>query len=45
MELFIHLKNINPEFLMTKGNGGTKSAEIERKAIHKLPHLDIHPIC
>jgi hypothetical protein len=40
-----HLKNINPEFLLPKGNAGTKSgAEIEGKAIQSLPQLGIHPI-
>jgi hypothetical protein len=40
-----HLKNINPELLMLKGNSGTKSgAETEGKAIQSLPHLGIHPI-
>jgi hypothetical protein len=35
-----HLKNINPEFLLSKENAGTKSgAETE------MPHLGIHPIC
>jgi hypothetical protein len=41
-----HLKNINPEFLLSKGNSGTKSeAETEGKAIQRLPHLGIHSIC
>jgi len=41
-----HLKNISPEFLLSKGNGETKSvAEMEGKAIQRLPHLGIHPIC
>jgi len=41
-----HLKNINPEFLLSKGNAGTKSgAETEGKVIQRLPHLGIHPIC
>ena len=40
------LKSINPEFLLSKGNTGTKcTAEIEGKAIQRLPHLGIHPIC
>jgi hypothetical protein len=40
-----HLKNIYPEFLLSKGNAGTKSgAEIKGKAIQSLPHLVIHPI-
>jgi hypothetical protein len=40
-----HLKNINPEFLLSKGNTGTKSgAETEGKAIQGLPHLPLHPI-
>jgi hypothetical protein len=35
-----HLKNINPEFLLSKGNAGTKSeAETEGKAIQRLPQL------
>jgi len=42
----IHLKNINSEFLLSKGNVGTKSgAETEGKAILRLPHLGIHSIC
>jgi len=41
-----HLKNINPEFLLSKGNAGTKNgAETEGKNIETLPHLRIHPIC
>jgi hypothetical protein len=40
-----HLKNINPEYLLSKGNAGTKSGvETEGKAIQRLPHLRIHPI-
>ena len=36
----------NPEFLLSKGNAGTKSgAETEGKAIQSLPHLGIHSIC
>jgi hypothetical protein len=32
-----HLKNINPEFLLFKGNTGTKNgAETDGKAIQKL---------
>jgi hypothetical protein len=38
-------QNINPEFLLSKENSGTKSrAETEGKAIHLLPHIEIHPI-
>jgi hypothetical protein len=41
-----HLKNINPELLLSDENSGTKSkAETEGKAILRLPHLGIHPIC
>jgi hypothetical protein len=41
-----HLKNINLELLLSKGNAGTKcGAETEEKAIQRLPHLGIHPIC
>jgi hypothetical protein len=41
-----HLKNINPEFLLLKGNAMTKSvAETEGKAIQILSHLGIHSIC
>jgi len=41
-----HLKNINPEFLLSKGNGGTKSGtETERGAIQRLLYLKIHSIC
>jgi hypothetical protein len=33
-----HLKNINPELLLSKGNSGTKSgAEMKGKATQKLP--------
>jgi hypothetical protein len=44
---FTHtLQNINPEFLLLKGNAGIKSgAETEEKAIQSLPHLAIHPNC
>jgi hypothetical protein len=45
MEPFTHLKNINPECLLSKGNAGIKNgAETEGKAIQRLPHLEIHPI-
>jgi hypothetical protein len=41
----IHLKNINPELLLSKGNAGIKTgADTEGKAIERLPHLGIHPI-
>jgi hypothetical protein len=41
-----NLKNINPELLLSKGSTGTKSGiETEGKAIQRLPHLGIHPIC
>jgi hypothetical protein len=41
-----HLKNINLEFILSKGNAGIKSvAETEGKAIERLSHLGIHPIC
>jgi hypothetical protein len=34
-----HLKNINPELLLSKGNAGTKSeTETEGKAIQTLPY-------
>jgi len=40
-----HLKDINPEFLLSKGNEGTKSGAVtEGKAIQTLPHLWIHSI-
>jgi hypothetical protein len=46
MEPPTHLKNINPEFFLSKGDAGTRSgAEIEGKSIQGLPHLGIHPIC
>jgi len=32
--------------ILTEGNTGTKSgAETKGKAIQRLPHLGIHPIC
>jgi hypothetical protein len=41
-----HLKNINPEIFLSKENARTKSgAETGEKAIERLPHLGIHPIC
>jgi hypothetical protein len=41
-----YLKYINPDFLLSKENAGTKSgAEPEGKAIHRLPNLGIHLIC
>jgi hypothetical protein len=44
MGLPTHLKNINLELLLSKGNEGTKSgAETEGKAIQRLPLLGIHP--
>jgi hypothetical protein len=46
MEPPTHLKNLNPELLLTKGNTSKKSgAETEGKTIKRLPHLEIHPIC
>jgi hypothetical protein len=46
MGLLTHLKNINPEFPLSKGNAGTKiGTEIEGKATQRLLHLGIHPIC
>ena len=40
-----HLKNINPELLLSKGNTGTKNGvKTEGKAIQRLLHLGIHPI-
>ena len=40
-----HLKILNPEGLLSKGNMGTKcGAEIEGKAIQRLSHLGTHPI-
>jgi hypothetical protein len=40
-----HLKSINPELLLSKGNTGTKSGgETRWKAVQRLPHLGIHPI-
>jgi hypothetical protein len=45
MASLTHLKNINPELLLSKGNAWTKRrAETEGKAIQRLPHLGIHPI-
>jgi hypothetical protein len=39
-------KNINPKLLLSKRNAGaTSGAETEGKAIQRLPHLGIHPIC
>jgi hypothetical protein len=40
-----HLKNIDSEFLLSKGNAETKKGEgTEGKAIQRLSHLGIHPI-
>jgi hypothetical protein len=40
-----HLKNINPELLLAKGNAETKNgAETEGKTIYRLPHLGVDPI-
>jgi len=39
-------QNFNLELLLTKGNTGTLSrAETKGKAIQRLPHLGIHPLC
>jgi hypothetical protein len=39
-----HLKNINPEFLLSKGNTSTKNgAKPEAKAIKRLPALPRDP--
>jgi hypothetical protein len=41
-----HLKNINPEFLLSKENARTMSGtETQGKAILRLLLLGIHPIC
>jgi hypothetical protein len=41
-----HLKNINPEFLLSKVNAWTKNgAETKGRVIQRLSHLGIHPIC
>jgi hypothetical protein len=41
-----YLKNISPELFLSKGNTGAKNGgETEGKAIQRLPHLGIHPIC
>jgi hypothetical protein len=46
MRLPTQLKNINTELFLSKGNAGTENgAETEGKAIQRLPHLGIHPIC
>jgi hypothetical protein len=46
MQPSTHLKNINPEFLPSKGNAVTKNrAGTEGKVIQRMPHLGIHPIC
>ena len=45
MEPPTHLKNFNPELLLSKGNTETKSgAETEGKVIQRLLQLGIHPI-
>jgi hypothetical protein len=39
-------QNFNPELFLSKGNTGTKSGiKTEGKAIKRLPHLVIYPIC
>ena len=39
-----HLKNINPDFLLSKENAGTRSgAETEGKVMQRLPHLGNPP--
>ena len=39
-----HLKNFNPEGLLSKGNTGTKSgAETEGKTWGSIPHADTKP--
>jgi hypothetical protein len=46
MEPPTHLQIFDPEWLLSKGNMETKyGAETEGKAIQRLPHLGIHPIC
>jgi hypothetical protein len=41
-----HLKIVNPEIFLSKGKTGTKNGTgVEGKAIRRLPHLGIHPIC
>jgi hypothetical protein len=40
------ISNFNPELFLSEGNAETKSGtETEGKAIQRLPHLGIHPIC
>jgi hypothetical protein len=42
----MHLKNINSELFLSKGNAGTKNGgETEGKTIRRLLHLGIHHIC
>jgi hypothetical protein len=42
----MYLQNFNPELLLSKGNTEAKSrAESEQKAIQRLHHLGVHPIC
>jgi hypothetical protein len=42
----IHLKNINPDFFLSKECAGTMSGvETQRKDIQRLPHLGIYPFC
>jgi hypothetical protein len=39
-----HLKNINPEFLLLKGDAGKKcGVETEGMTIQRLPHPGIQP--
>jgi hypothetical protein len=41
-----YLKNFNPEIFLSKGKTEKKyGAETEGKAIQRLPHLGIYPIC
>jgi hypothetical protein len=44
--LLTYLKYINPEFILLKGNSGTKAGvKTEGKAIQRLPYPGIHPLC
>jgi hypothetical protein len=45
MGLPTHLKNFNPEFLLSKGNiWANCGEETKGKTIQRLPHLMVHPM-
>jgi len=45
MGLSTHLRIVNPEMFLSKGNMGENGAETEEKSIRRPYYLGIHPTC